>query len=220
MKKKLLVMGLLIFSTIVMAFPISFLISNEEASLSLTATPMRVEIGYPMSSIFFKGKLNMEIVANESTSLVLARASVDLIKLETGFLTVGEMSKFGHLKGRINNGKILEIGRNFFTTGVDFSLFGTIFRLEYLRFYSSFNYNPSKNILFLAPPNYSGEAPNSLSLYVRYSLRSYKEFRFSLFVLMNTSFSDSLVFGTSTVEIGASISTTTENLQRVFQTPR
>ncbi len=218
--KRLLMIVFLISSTIAMGIPISFLISNNEASLGLTATPIRIEIGCPRSSVFLGNRTYIGIIVSESTPLAFVEAAVNLIDFKMGSMSIGETSKFGQIEGRIDNGKILEVGRNFLTANVNFSFFKVILNLKYSRFYSSFNYNSSKNMIFLAPPNYEGESPNVLSLYASYSLSYYESFKFILFTRMNVYFSDAFVFENPFIEIGVSLSTTTENLQNAFQMPR
>lgn len=215
--KRLFVIAFLLLSITAMGIPISFLISNNEVSLGLTASPIKIKIGYPRLSVFLGSKTYVRIIYDESTPLVFIEASVNLINFKMASFSIGETSKFGQLEGRIDNGKILEVGRNFLTANVNFSLFRAILNLEYSRFYSSFNYNSSKNIIFLAPPNYEGDSPNMLSLYASYSLGYYENFEFTFFTHMNAHFSDTFVFENPSIEIGISLSTTTENLQNTFR---
>ena len=207
------------FSTFAMGIPIDLSISNNEAFLGLTATPLRMEIGYPRSSVLLGNNTYIEITTDESTPLVSLKTSVNSINFKILSLSFGETSKFGQLEGRLDNGKILEIGRNFITANTELSFSRAVLKMEYSRFYSSFNYNSSKKMIFLAPPNYNGEEPNVLSMYASYSLNSYKDFKFTLFTHMKLHFSDAFVFENPSYAVGISISTTTENLQNTFQMP-
>ncbi len=200
----------IIVPIVAMPVPISINISNTQSYIGISATPLTIDVGYPRSSFFFENLFGVNFY--ESTLVVNPYVFFHVYKYQNMHFLIGASSNFGKLPGA-SSGKIFEIGRNFLNLMMtfDFMTFHTFF--EYSRFYSSVDYNSSEGILFLAPPNYSGESPNALSLFASYDLNWFKKSDVILKVYSNFQIyvSDTFLFSSPNFEIGISILTDTKN---------
>ncbi len=199
-----------------MGIPIGFYLSNNQASFLITATPIILEVGYPRTSLTLGNSSYLKVNFQESTPVVSAEISARLFDNAFFSLSLGEHSDFGRLEKAINNGKIKEIVRNFALVNVGIRFFEMKGDLGYSRFYSSISKNISKNIFFLTPPNYSGEAPNAFFFKLDRSFDIAKDYVFTLLFMGNICFSDSFVFSNPSFEVGISLFTTVEELQANF----
>ncbi len=201
---------------IVMGIPIGFYLSNNQASFSVTATPLTLEVGYPRTSLTFGNESYLKVNFQESTPVVSAEISACLFENDFLSFSLAERSEFGQLSGAILNEKIEEMGRNFAIMSVETQLLEAKCNLGYSRFYSSVNKNTSKDIFFFAPPNYNAENSNSFFLKIERPFVITKKYTLTLLFSGNICFSDSFVFSSPSFEVGASFSMTTEELQGNF----
>ncbi len=220
MKKILLTM--ILYSTLLyvvtIAVPISISLSNVQSSVGIQATPLNLSVGYPESFAEFGNLPYLRVDFQEATPVVGIEANYEFYGNQNLGFSVGGRSDFGELAGRTNDGKILEVGRLFLTLEGYMDLQNLQLSARYLRFYSSFNYNASENMVFLAPPNYLGHSPNALRLFASYTFDWFKDVNFSLFARSELDFSDGFVFSSPSLEMGFSFGMTTETLQSIFKT--
>lgn len=195
-----------------LSIPVSFTLSNTQSYIGISATPLNVEIGYPYSSISFENFAGINL-CESTTTYVDPYILIDVYRYKNLNFFAGADSEFGTLPEAFSTDKIIEVGRNFFDLEVDLKMDAFFSSIEYSRFYSDFNYNRIQNVLFLAPANYSGEMPNTLSFFASYAFDWFKSSNVILegFTKIDLPFSDALVISSPIVEIGISLITDTKN---------
>ncbi len=207
---------LILIGSTVMAIGIKFYISNLSAYASVYSSSVKIDVGYPYSSIKLGKDSYIKLEFRESTPLMVTQGMWEIWKNNIFSIGIGAKANFGTLTNAFDNSKVQEFGRGYILANLDIGQKGVQACFLYSRFVLSMDKGLKTNSFFFLPPNYIGEAANAFSVYFRYGKNFSRKATMTLNSGLQIRMSDEGILSPPVFEIGFSISTTLENLKKSF----